>query len=176
MFPAPLVPGLAVSIFLHECAEKRVIAQPTVFGLAKGIEVRRIAFAFGTPARKPRVCFFQQVKFQRAHAIMFHAAFAQLLQIGLRNNFIETFLREVSGRSRCEVQRCWFQGHRANRIIGAVIASHLIDRQKLDQLESDARRPIDKLPQRFEITDPQIGFRAQGKERREDARDFLLRQ
>src|SRR5207248_6310616 len=39
----------------------------------------------------------------------------------------------------------------------------------------DARRPIDKLPQRLEITDPEIGFRAQGKERREDPRDFLLR-
>src|SRR5438270_2568668 len=60
MLLAPLVPGLAVSIFLHECAEKRVIAQPTVFRLAKEIEVRRIAFAFGTPARKPRVGFFQE--------------------------------------------------------------------------------------------------------------------
>ena len=106
---------------------------------------------------------------------MFHAAFAQLLQIGLRNNFIEIFLREVRGRSRCEVQRCWLDGHRANCIVGAVIDSHLIDRQKLHQLESDARRPIDKLTQRLEIADPEIAFRAQSKERRQDPRDFFLR-
>ena len=36
-------------------------------------------------------------------------------------------------------------------------------------------RPIDELPQRFEVADPEIVFRAESEERRENAGDLLVR-
>ena len=37
------------------------------------------------------------------------------------------------------------------------------------------RRPIDELPQRLEVADPEIVFRAQSEERSEDAGDLVVR-
>src|ERR1700730_8335215 len=99
MFVAPVVPGFTVSVFLHERAEKRVITQPAAFALAKGIEARRVAFLLGAPARKPTVSLLQQTEFQSTHAIMFHAAFAELVEIDCRYHLVEIFLGKVCRRS-----------------------------------------------------------------------------
>ena len=58
---------------------------------------------------------------------------------------------------------------------GTVVAAHLIDRQKLHELEADFGRPIDELAQDRNIADPEIVFAAQPKKWRENPRNFFLR-
>ena len=174
MFLAPLVPSLAVSIFFHERAEERVIRQPRFFGCAESIKACRMARVFPGSPGKIRERSFQEIDFQTANAIVLDRAFAQLLQIVVRDNVVEVFLRKILGRSGREMQGRRLERDRANRIVRAVIAAHFIDRQELDDLEPNPRRPIDKLPQRLQIADAQIGLRAQREKRREHSRDFLL--
>ena len=64
---------------------------------------------------------------------------------------------------------------RADRVVGTVIAAGLVDRQQLHELEADAARPVDELPQAVEVADAEIVFGAQGEERREDAGDAFVR-
>ena len=89
---------------------------------------------------------------------MFNPAFAQLLEIVSRNDFVKVFLRKVLGRSGREMQRRRLERDRANRVVRTVIAAHFVDRQELHHLESDPRRPIDKLPQSLQVADAEIGF------------------
>ena len=69
------------------------------------------------------------------------------------------------------MERCWINRHRADRIVRAVVAAGFIDRQKLDQLETNPARPIDELPQPIDIANAEIVFRPQREERRQDSRD-----
>ena len=62
---------------------------------------------------------------------------------------------------------------RADRVVGAVVAAGFVDRQELHEPETDARAPIDELPQRSDVADPEIIFRAQREERSEDAGDLV---
>ena len=72
------------------------------------------------------------------------------------------------------MQRRWLDRHRANRIVRAVVGSGLVDRQQLDQLETNPVRPINELPQPIDIANAEICFRPQGKERRQYSGDFLI--
>ena len=51
---------------------------------------------------------------------------------------------------------------------------HFVDRQKLDELESDLRHPINKLSQNRDVLDSQIVFAPQSKQWRENAGDLLV--
>ncbi len=71
------------------------------------------------------------------------------------------------------MQRRRLDRNRADRVVRAVIASGFVDRQQLNELEPDPGRPIDKLPQRFDIADAEIVVRPQGEERRKDPAIFF---
>ena len=60
----------------------------------------------------------------------------------------------------------------ADRVVRTMIAAHFIDRQELDELEPDPRRPINELPQRLQIADAEIVLAPQGKQRCQNARDL----
>ena len=68
-----------------------------------------------------------------------------------------------------------FDRYRADRVVGAVVAAHLVDWQKLHELESDFGRPIDELAQDRDIADPKIVLAPQPEKRRKNARNFFLR-
>jgi hypothetical protein len=104
-----------------------------------------------------------------------HRPFSQFFEIDLADDFVEIRLRQISRRPGSEVQGRRFQSDGTDRVVRAMIAPHLIDRQNLDKPEPDLRRPIDELPQTFQIADAEIALRAQGKERRQYSRDLLLR-
>ena len=73
------------------------------------------------------------------------------------------------------MQRRRLERDGTDRVVRTMVAAHFIDRQELDDLESNPGRPIDELAQRLQIADPQIGFRAEREQRRQHSRDFLLR-
>ena len=64
--------------------------------------------------------------------------------------------------------------HGANGVVWAAVDSRLVDRQELDKLQSNFRCPVDKLPQRTDVTDPQIVRPAQRKQRHEHSRDLFF--
>ena len=68
-----------------------------------------------------------------------------------------------------------FNRYRADRVVGAVVAAHLVDRQKLHELESDFGRPIDELAQDRDVADPEIVLAPQPKKRRKNPGNFFLR-
>src|SRR5438105_7392602 len=78
-------------------------------------------------------------------------------------------------RTGREMKRCWFDRHRADRVVGAVVAARLVDRQKLHQLESTFGRPINELTQNRDVADSEIALAAQSEQRRENPRDLFLR-
>jgi hypothetical protein len=55
-----------------------------------------------------------------------------------------------------------------------VIATRLIDREQLHELEPDLGRPIDELPQYRHIAYSEIIVPAQPKQRRKNPRDFVF--
>src|SRR4030095_7064878 len=56
----------------------------------------------------------------------------------------------------------------------AVISAGFVDRQKLNKRETDLCNPINKLPQRADISDSQIILSAQRKKRHENSGDLLF--
>ena len=105
---------------------------------------------------------------------MLYRAFAQFLEIVLRNDVLEVLCREILRRPGREVQRRRLQREGTDRVVWAVITTHFVDGQKLDDLESNLRRPINKLTQGLQIADPQIGLRPQRKKRRQHSGDLLI--
>ena len=63
--------------------------------------------------------------------------------------------------------------HRADRVVGTVVAADFVNRQQLDKFESTFRQPVDELPQRRDIANPKIVFAAQSKERRQNTGDLF---
>ena len=86
----------------------------------------------------------------------------------------EILLRKILRRPWRQVQRGRLERDRADRIVRTMVAPGFVDRQELDDLETDPSRPIDKLPQRLHIADPQIVLPAQREKRRQHPRDFLI--
>jgi hypothetical protein len=68
----------------------------------------------------------------------------------------------------------WLDCHGADAIVWAVIRSRFVDWQKLNKLESDFCDPINKLPQRTEITDSRIVLSSQREQWRENSSDLLF--
>ena len=73
------------------------------------------------------------------------------------------------------MQRRRFNRHRADCIVGTVVAASFIDRQKLNELETTLSRPSDELTQRGDIANAEIVLSAQGEERHQHSRDSLVR-
>src|SRR6266567_534160 len=73
------------------------------------------------------------------------------------------------------MERCRFDRHRANCVVGTVVAPHFIDRQKLDELESNVGGPVDELAQNRDVADAKISLTAQTEKRRKNPRDLFLR-
>ena len=153
----PGVPGFAAAVLLHQRAEESVIVEPRFFAFTKCGETPR-------PANRRR-------------ARKARSALQQLpLSVGLTMPYFTLPRRSVGqidpgGRLRRNLPpsnpsgdpgaRCSVVGSiatRADRVVGAVVAAGLVDRQQLHQLEADAARPIDELPQRREIADAEIVF------------------
>src|SRR6266446_6455143 len=116
---------------------------------------------------KIREGLLQESDFQTANASVLHRTLAQLLKIVLRDDVVEVFLREIHGRSGHEVQGRRLERDGADRVVRTMIAPHFIDRQELDDLETDSRRPIDEMPQRLEVPNAQISLPAQREKRRQ---------
>ena len=80
MLALPFVPGYAVAVFFHQCAEEHVIIQPCLLFSAKLRESRLPIFAWlGGEIREG---FFEQTPFQFFDGRIPHRAVAQLRKIG----------------------------------------------------------------------------------------------
>ena len=128
MFLPPLVPCFLVSIFFHERAEKRVIHQPRSLGFAESVKACRVCCVFLAAAREIHEGLSQEIDFESADAIMLYRTFAQLLEIVLRDDGVEVFLREILGRAGGEVKCRRLKRDCADRIVRTMIAPHFIDR------------------------------------------------
>ena len=73
------------------------------------------------------------------------------------------------------MQGRWLDCQCADRVVWAAIGSRLVDRQELDESESDLCDPINKLAQRREVADSQVVSPAQRKQWCEDSSNPLLR-
>src|ERR1043166_6131083 len=175
MFFPPMVPSFAVFVFLLEGAEERIILQPSLFAGTESIEVRRMGGVSSSPPGKIRKRSLEKVHFQAADEIVSNRALAQLFEIVLCDNVVEILLRQIHGRTGRQMQGGGFERDCADRIVGAVIASHFVDGQELNDFESNPRGPIDKLPQRLQVADSEVGLGAQCEERGEDSGDFFVR-
>ena len=172
MLRRPSIPCGAIVILLHQDSEKCVIVQPCGFFLAKFSKAGLSIFAGMT--REIRECFLQQRPLQRFDVAIFHPAAPESSKVHIGGDGIEIFPRQIFRRSGREIECCWINRHRADRIVRAVVAAGFIDRQKLDQLETNPARPIDELAQPIDIADAEIVFRPQSEERCQHSRDFLI--
>ena len=156
--------SLAVAIFFHERAEERVIHQPRCSRLRrKHQSLPRSRVVLGSRRKNSRR-LFQERRFSdggRGRASPRLCAVSRDRICAMTSS--KSSCDRSSRRSGREVQRRRLERDGADRVVGAVIAAHFVDRQELDDLEPDLRRPIDELPQRLQIADAQIGFRAQAR-------------
>src|SRR4030081_1342902 len=72
------------------------------------------------------------------------------------------------------MQRGRLDRHRANRVVGTVVAASFVDRQHLDELETRVSDPVYKLAQRRDIADSQVVISAQAKEGRQYGSDLFF--
>jgi hypothetical protein len=124
---------------------------------------------------KPREGLFEKPLLERFDNSVANVAAPESSKIHIGGDGIEIFPRQIFRRAGREIERCWINRHRADRIVRAVVAAGFIDRQKLDQLETNPARPIDELPQPIDIANAEIVFRPQREERRQDSRDAFFR-
>src|ERR1051325_10589881 len=68
----------------------------------------------------------------------------------------------------------WFDCHSADCVVGAMIATHLVDWQELHKLETDSADPVDKLSQGLDVPDAKVILPSQRKQRCQNPGNLLL--
>ena len=175
MFRPPRIPCFAIAVQFYQHPEEGVISQPRLFCRAECGE-GLAGFGFGLyPRPEYFECAPEQFILQRFDDLIVDPAAAQRGEIDPRGHFGEGLPRQIFRRARREVQRGRVDRARANRVVGAVVGAGFVDRQELDELETDRARPVDELPQAGDIADAKVVRGPEGEERDEHTGDAVGR-
>jgi len=116
----------------------------------------------------------EQIQLEPAHLLIPHAIGPQFVEVESRQGLLIILLRQLPDPGWRSVQGKRLQSDRTDRVVRTVVPPHLVDRQESDEAEPAVRRPVNQLPQRGHVTDPQIVLPPEREHRHENAGDAFL--